>query len=103
MTAGRGAGRRLVLLAPIPALALTAGCSVLPQPAYIERREWPLTLRRTAALPPRAGGAVLTVRALTAGPGVERRGVAWLRPDGSLHTDFYNQWAVPPAEGVTED
>lgn len=27
----------------------------------------------------------------------------WLPADGSLHVDFYNRWAVPPAEGVTDD
>lgn len=27
----------------------------------------------------------------------------WLRADGSLHVDFCKQWAVPLAEGITDD
>ena len=94
-----GLRRRVLLGAP---LALT-GCSALSRPAYVEQVEWPLTLRRPVAVPPRAGGKVLVVRGLEPAPGLERRGVQWLRPDGSLHVDFYNQWAVSPAEGVTDD
>lgn len=91
--------RRLLLVGT----AALGGCSVLPQAAYVERTEWPLVVRCPSVLPPRTGGKVLVVRDLTPAPGLERRGVQWLRPDGSLHVDFYNQWAVPPAEGVTDD
>jgi cholesterol transport system auxiliary component len=91
---------RRLLLAGTAALG---GCSVLPQPKYAERTEWPLVVRRPSVLAPRTRGKVLVVRDLTPAPGVERRGVQWLRPDGSLHVDFYNQWAVPPAEGITDD
>ena len=91
--------RRLVLAGA----AALSGCSVIPQTDYVQPVEWPLTVRRPVALPPRAGGKVLVVRELTPAPGLERRGVQWLRPDGSLHVDFYNQWAVPPAQGVTDD
>ena len=83
--------------------AALSGCSVIPAAKYVQPVEWPLTVRRPVALPPRAGGKVLVVRELTPAPGLERRGVQWLRPDGSLHVDFYNQWAVPPAQGVTDD
>ena len=83
--------------------AALSGCSVIPAAKYIQPVEWPLTVRRPVALPPRAGGKVLVVRELTPAPGLERRGVQWLLPDGSLHVDFYNQWAVPPAQGVTDD
>ena len=27
----------------------------------------------------------------------------WLLPDGSVHVDFYEQWAVPPAQAVEND
>ena len=91
--------RRLVLAGA----AALSGCSVIPQTDYVQPVEWPLTVRRPVALPPRAGGKVLVVRELSPAPGLERRGVQWLRPDGSLHVDFYNQWAVPPAQGVTDD
>ncbi|MGH7042380.1 MAG: ABC-type transport auxiliary lipoprotein family protein [Acetobacteraceae bacterium] len=60
-------------------------------------------MSRPVALPPRAGGKVLVVRELTPAPGLDQLGVQWLRSDRSLHVDFYNQWAVPPAEGVTDD
>ena len=83
--------------------AALSGCSVIPAAKYVQPVEWPLTVRRPVALPPRAGGKVLVVRELTPAPGLERRGVQWLRPNGSLHVDFYNQWAVPPAQGVTDD
>ena len=75
----------------------------MPQPAYVERTVWPLVVRRPQALPPRTRGKVLVVRALSPAPGLDQLGVQWLRRDGSLHVDFYNRWAVPPAEGVTED
>jgi cholesterol transport system auxiliary component len=92
--------RRRWLLAGGVALA---GCSVLPQQAYVQRREWPLDVRRTPALPPRSRGRVLLVRAIRAAPGLESRGLQWLQRDGSLHTDFYEQWAVPPAQAVEDD
>ena len=88
--------------AAVAALTL-GGCSVLPGAAYVKRTEWPLVVRRRVALAARPGGKVLVVRSLTPAPGLERRGVQWLRPDGSLHVDYYNQWAVPPAEGITDD
>lgn len=91
--------RRALLAAP----AVLAGCSVLSRAPYVEPTAWPLTLQPPEALPPRRGGKMLVVRDLSPAPGLEQRGVQWLRPDGSLHVDFYNQWAVPPAEGATED
>src|SRR5262249_27175207 len=51
--------------------------------------------------PKRAG--VLLVRAVRPGPGLDARGLRWLLPDGSVHVDFYEQWAVPPAEAVEDD
>ena len=81
-------------------LAALGGCSVLPNAPYPQRREWPLTVRRSPALPPNPGGPVLLVRMMTAAPGLEARGLQWLLPDGSLHVDFYEQWAVPPAHAA---
>ncbi len=86
----------------LAATAALAGCGVLARPAYLHRTIWPIRVRRPATLPPRVGGKVLEVRSLTAAPGLDLLGVEWLRPDGSLHIDFYNQWAVPPAEGATD-
>lgn len=91
--------RRMALLS----LGALAGCSVLPQPSYVQQTQWPLVVRRPESLPPRARGRVLVVRALQAAPGLDQRGLQWLLPNGSVHVDFYNQWAVPPAQGVTDD
>lgn len=91
--------RRLLLASA----GMVAACSVLPQAKYVQRTLWPLTVRRPQALPPRAHGKVLMVRDLQPAPGLEQQGLQWKLPDGSLHVDFYNQWAVPPAQGITDD
>lgn len=91
--------RRLLLVGA----GTVAACSVLPQPKYVQRTLWPLTVRRPQALPPRTHGKVLMVRDLQPAPGLEQQGLQWKLPDGSLHVDFYNLWAVPPAQGVTDD
>ena len=83
--------------------AALAGCSVLPAQPYLQRRNWPLVVRRSTSLPANPRGRVLLVRDLTAGPGLESNGLQWLQPDGSVHVDFYEQWAVPPAEAVADD
>jgi len=80
-------------------LATLGGCSVLPKVPYEQRREWPLTARRAVVLP-RAGRRVLLVRTTAAAPGLDARGLRSRLPDGSLHVDFYEQWAVPPAQAV---
>lgn len=79
------------------------GCSVLPQTKYVQQTQWPLIVRRTDTLPRKPSGPVLAVRDVTPAPGLDQRGVQWLLPNGSVHTDFYNQWAVPPAQAVTTD
>lgn len=88
--------RRMLLAAP---LAL-AGCS-LERP-YAERRQWPLVARRGRVEQPRRGAPVLLVRGLRAGPGLDVRGLQSLQADGSIRTEFYEEWAAPPAEGVEE-
>jgi ABC-type uncharacterized transport system auxiliary subunit len=82
------------------ALAL-AGCGLDTRP-YVERRDWPLLARRPQALPPRPGGPVLLVRGFAAGPGMEARGLQSVQPDGSIRTEFYEQWSVLPAQAVEE-
>jgi ABC-type uncharacterized transport system auxiliary subunit len=79
-----------------------AGCSVLPEQPYLQKRDWPLAARRGSVLPPRRSGPVLLVRSVQPAPGLETRGLQWVLPDGSLHVDYYEQWAVPPAQ-ATED
>jgi len=89
-----------------------SGCSVLPSQPYLQRRDWPLMVQRSeeslGAAPAvsrpagRGGGLVLLVRTVQAGPGMEARGLQTLQPDGSVKTDFYEQWAVPPAEAVDD-
>lgn len=88
--------RRMWLAAP---LAL-AGCS-LERP-YAERRQWPLVARRARVERARAGAPVLVVRGLRAGPGLEVRGLQSLQADGSIRTEFYEEWAAPPAQAVEE-
>jgi cholesterol transport system auxiliary component len=110
--------RRRWLLGGMAGTALTtalggSGCSVLPSQPYLQRRDWPLVVQRSDALAGpapvvsrpagRGGGLVLLVRTVQAGPGMEARGLQTLQPDGSLKTDFYEQWAVPPAEAVDDD
>ena len=89
--------RRRVLLLGLA----VAGCGLSERP-YVERREWPLTVSRPASLLARAGGKVLEVRTLRAGPALEARGLQVLQADGSVHVDFYEEWAVPSAQGVEE-
>ena len=91
--------RRWVL---VGATSLT-GCSLLPQTPYVQRRDWPLDVHRPSVEPRNQHGRVLLLRSVRAGPGLEARGMQWLQRDGSLHVDFYEQWAVPPAQAVEND
>ncbi len=108
-------------------LGLT-GCGSLTERPYVERRSWPLVVRRTVAAPadrrgperrgpdrrgpdrrgperrgPERRGPVLLVRGVSAAPGVDTRGLQWLQRDGSLHVDYYEEWAVPPATSIESD
>ena len=91
--------RRRAVLASLLGLG---GCGLSQRP-YLERRQWPLIVRRPAALPARARGRVLLVRSIRAGPGLEARGLQSLQPDGSVKVDFYEEWAVPPAQAIEDD
>jgi ABC-type uncharacterized transport system auxiliary subunit len=83
--------------------AAVTGCSLLPQTSFVQRRDWPLDVQRPSAARPNPRGRVLLVRSVRAGPGLEARGMQWLQRDGSVHVDFYEQWAVPPAQAVEDD
>jgi cholesterol transport system auxiliary component len=83
--------------------AALGGCSVLPKVPYVEQRSWPLELRRGAVMPSNTRGRVLMVRVVRAAPGLEVRGLQSLQADGSVRIDFYEQWAVPPAQAVEDD
>ena len=69
----------------------------------MQRRDWPLDVRRDC------GVAAATARPRFAGAqragstGAWGRGLQWLQHDGSVHVDFYEQWAVPPAQAVEDD
>ncbi len=86
-----------------------SGCSILPTQSYLERRDWPLAVRRAADLPintpggGRSKGSVLLVRQVQAGPGMDTPGLQTLQRDGSLQTAYYERWAVPPAQGIDDD
>ena len=79
-----------------------AGCSVLPQQEYRQRRDWSLAPSRGSVVKPRANAKSLLVRTVSAAPGLEARGVQWLLKDGSVNTDYWEQWIVPPALSVEE-
>ena len=89
-------------LLPLGLTALAA-CSVLPQPKYVQQTQWPLIVHRPQSLPRAARGKVLVVRDVQAAPGVDQRGLQWFEPNGSVHVDFYNQWAVTPSQAATSN
>lgn len=100
--------RRRLLAAPLilAGSGLLTACGLSERP-YTERRQWPLIARRPAPAPSRTERArgsrpILLVRNLRAGPGLEVRGLQTLQADGSIRTDFYEEWAAPPAQGAEE-
>jgi ABC-type uncharacterized transport system auxiliary subunit len=88
--------------AMVGAAASLAGCSVLPERAYQERREWPLEVRRPTVAVANQNAPVLLLRALRAGPGLDTRGLRSRLADGAEHIDNWEEWAVPPPQGVEE-
>ena len=96
---GADAVKRRAVLASLLGLG---GCGLSQRP-YLERRQWPLIVRRPTTEPARPRGRVLLVRTVRAGPGLEARGLQSLQPDGSVKVDFYEEWAVPPAQAVEDD
>jgi ABC-type uncharacterized transport system auxiliary subunit len=91
--------RRLILLAPC---ALAACTSLLPAHKYIARTSWPLDPQPPVQNPASPSGPILMVRSITAAPGLDQQGLQSLAPDGSLKIDYYNNWAVEPADAVTQ-
>ncbi len=88
------------MLFALAASTVVTGCGLAERP-YVERRTWPLQVRRPT-IAPRAGKRVLLVRTVRAGPGMEARGLQSVQPDGSVKTEFYEEWAVPPAEAAED-
>ena len=91
--------RRMALLAL--SAGAVSGCGLSERP-YTEQRRWPLLVARPTALPLRPGGTTMLVRDVTSGPGLEGDGLQSLKADGSLASAFYERWAVPPAQGVSD-
>ena len=91
--------RRMALLAL--SAGAVSGCGLSERP-YTEQRRWPLLVARPTALPLRPGGKTMLVRDVTSGPGLEGDGLQSLKADGSLASAFYERWAVPPAQGVSD-
>jgi cholesterol transport system auxiliary component len=84
------------------AAATLAGCSVLPERPYQERRQWPLDVRRPTSAVAAPHAPVLLLRALRAGPGLDTRGLRTRLADGAERIDNWEEWAVPPPQGVEE-
>ena len=84
----------------LAACSLLSGCGLAERP-YAEQRRWPLLVPRPTILPARSGGKVIELRPLAAGPGLEGDLLQEVGADGSLVVQFYERWAVPPADGVT--
>ncbi len=91
--------RRMILAAP---LGLAACGSVLPAQKYVAKVNWPLTPQPPVFHPAATHGPVLLVRAITAAPGLDAQGLQTLSTDGSLTIDYYNLWAVEPADAMTQ-
>lgn len=83
-------------------LALSGCGGFLSERAYVPTREWPLLVTRPSVSPPPPDAPVLAVRSLRAAPGLEVRGLPTLQRDGSLTRAPYEQWLVPPGEGVED-
>jgi len=83
-------------------LALGACSSVLPVQKYIPVVNWPLDPAPPVENAANPAGPVLLLRDITAAPGLDQQGLQSLAADGSLLVDNYNQWAVDPADAVTQ-
>lgn len=92
--------RRLLLLAA--PLGLSGCGSLLPAQKYIPRTIWPLQPQPPTVKTAPPGAPVLLVRAINPAPGLEQRGLQSLTQNGNLVVDYYNLWAVPPAEALTQ-
>lgn len=93
--------RRRFLLLAAP-LGLSGCGSLLPAQKYIPRTIWPLQPQPSTVKTASSGAPVLLVRAINPAPGLEQRGLQSLTTNGNLVVDYYNLWAVPPAEALTQ-
>lgn len=90
--------KRRAILIGLP--FVLSGCAAALTRPYLQREDWALAVTPPPAKPPRRGGKVLLVRSVEAAPALGDRGLLTLDPDGAMRSDFYNRWAVPPAEAV---
>jgi ABC-type uncharacterized transport system auxiliary subunit len=88
--------------AMVAGAAALGGCSVLPTRPYQERREWPLDIPPPPEHAAR-GRRLLLVRSLGAGPGLDTRGLRTIDANGAENIAFWEEWAVPPPQGVGAD
>ncbi len=83
------------------ATLVLSGCGLAERP-YAERRQWPLVARRPRAEQAPRNAPILLVRGLRAGPGMDQRGLQSLQADGSIRSEFYEEWAASPELAVEE-
>ncbi len=76
---------------------------MLPARPYQERRQWPLDVPPPQGGQAGAGRHVVLVRALRAGPGMDTRGLRTILPDGAERIANWEEWSVPPPQGVEDD
>ncbi|MBN9510838.1 MAG: membrane integrity-associated transporter subunit PqiC [Alphaproteobacteria bacterium] len=92
--------RRRALLGLTLALA---GCGALSPTPYVARRTWPLVVRRPDTATASGTAGVLLVRTMTPAPGLDARGLLTMQTDGSINADYYEEWAVSPADAIEDD
>ncbi len=93
---------RRTLLRTMPLAAALAGCSVLPDRPYQEVQRFALAPERPQRATPARGAPVLLVRTLRAAPGLDVRGLRLLGADGQVTTEYWQEWAAPPADLAEE-
>ena len=97
------AGRRACI---IGLLAVLPACSALQSRPYVEPLRFPLSPERPVGLaaprPVAAGAQTLLLRLGRAAPGLEGRMLRSIRPDGTVHAEYYAEWSAPPAEAMED-
>ncbi len=64
--------------------------------------QWPLDVRRPVSLPPGPAARCCWCARCARRPDWRRAGCRSLQGDGSIRTDFYEEWSVPPADAVED-
>ena len=95
----RPSRRNAIALAAQACLLSACGLSERP---FVEQRRWPLVVPRPSIQPARMSSKVIELRNLRAAPGMDSDALQTVQPDGSVVQQFYERWAVEPADGVTE-